>query len=166
MMTTGEVNASNLQVITIDITLMKRYDSVACYFLMTTTSLTIIGAGNHGTGGLIGEADGAVLCVVDGCPNAGLGLDARLVTVSVEDGREAEFRFFLRARDVRILVQLVSLVEGVISCLHRHAAIAHVVVIIAVGFTIHLRTSELGARVVYEAIVHSLPIAGCVALSK
>ena len=58
------------------------------------TRLLILHAAAHavkghrddGVAGL--PADGAVLCVVDNRPNAGLGLDGRLVTVSVVFRRE------------------------------------------------------------------------------
>ena len=156
----GEVAAGNLQVASVQIAPVERYCAVDGYFLEAAAPHAVIGAGDHGADGFIAEADGAVFCVVDGSPNAGFGLDARLITVGIEDGREAEACFILRAGDVRVLVKRVSLIEGVIACLHRHTAVANVVVVIAVGFTIHLSACELGAGVVHEGIVHHVTLAG------
>ena len=69
-MAAGEVNAGNLQVTTVQIALVQRDGTVYGNHLECSSAHAIIGAGNHGTGRLIGEADGAVLCVVDYPPNA------------------------------------------------------------------------------------------------
>ena len=95
----GEVDAGDLQVTAVQITLVQRDGAVGGYLLEAAAAQAIIGAGNHGVGGFIGEADGAVLCIVDGGPDAGLGLDERLVTVGIEDGREAEVCFIFRTGD-------------------------------------------------------------------
>lgn len=39
-------------------------------------------------------------------------------------------------------------------------AVTHVVVVIVVGFAIHLSVGKLGARVVHECIVHDIAFAG------
>ena len=154
----GEVNAGDLQVTTVQVTLVQRDCAVGGYLLEAAAPHGIVGALNYRAGVGVGEAHRTVFSVVDSRPDAGLGLDARLVTVSVEDGREGEVSVILGARDVRVLVKLVSLVEGVIACLHRHTAIAHVVVVIAVSFAIHLSTGEFGAGVVDERIVHHVAL--------
>ena len=91
----GEVDAGDLQVTTVQVTLVQRDGAVDGYLLKAAAAHAVVRAGHHGAGGFIGEADGAVLCIVDGGPDAGLGLDERLVTVGVEDGREAEVCFVL-----------------------------------------------------------------------
>ena len=95
----GEVDAGDLQVTAVQIALVQRYGTVDVYLLEAATAHAVVRAGDHGTGGFVGEADGAVLCVVDGGPDAGLGLDERLVTVGIEDGREAEVCFIFRTGD-------------------------------------------------------------------
>ena len=92
---TGEVDAGDLQVTTVQVALVQRNDAIHCNHLEAAASHAVVGAGNYSSGSLIGEADGAVLCIVDGRPNAGLGLDARLVAIGIEDGREAEACFIL-----------------------------------------------------------------------
>ena len=91
----GEVDAGDLQVTTVQVTLVQRDGAVDGYLLEAATAHAVVRAGDHGAGGFIGEADGALFCVVDGRPDAGLGLDARLITVGIEDGREAEVCFVL-----------------------------------------------------------------------
>ena len=99
MVATGEVDAGDLQVTTVQVTLVLRDGAIHGYLLEASTAHAVVGAGDHGAGGFIGEADGAVLCIVDGGPDAGLGLDERLVTVGVEDGREAEVGFIFCTSD-------------------------------------------------------------------
>ncbi len=163
MVAAGEVDAGDLQVTTVQVTLVQRDGAVDGYLLEASAAHAVVRAGDHGAGGFIGEADGAILCVVDGSPNAGFCLDACLVTIGIEDGREAEVGFIFCTGDVRVLVQRISCV----LCAACHAgalfesggAVAHVVVVIAVGFTIHLCTGKLGAGVVHEGIVHHVTLA-------
>lgn len=91
----GEVDAGDLQVTAIQVALVERYCAVGGYLLEAAATHAVVHAGHHGAGGFIGEADGAVLCVVDGSPDAGFGLDERLVTVSVELRCKGSFRRFL-----------------------------------------------------------------------
>ena len=83
-MATGEVNAGNLQITAVDVALMERSAAIDDYFLISSAPHGIIGAFNHGAGGFVGEADGAVLCVVDGSPNTGLCLDDGLIAVGIK----------------------------------------------------------------------------------
>ena len=99
MVAAGEVDAGDLQVTSVQVTLVQRDGAVGGYFLEAAAAHAVVHAGHHGTGGFIGEADGAVFCVVDGGPDAGFGLDERLVTVGIEDGREAEVCFIFRTGD-------------------------------------------------------------------
>ncbi len=100
----GEVAAGDLQVASVQIAPVERYCAVDGYFLEAAAPHAVIGAGDHGAGGFIGEADGAVFCVVDGSPDAGFGLYRCLIAIGIEDGREAVVCFILRAGDVRVLV--------------------------------------------------------------
>ena len=91
----GEVAASNLQVASVQIALVERYCAVDGDFLEAAASHGVIGAFHDRVAFIIGEADGAIFCVVDGSPDAGFGLDERLVTVSVELRCKGSFRRFL-----------------------------------------------------------------------
>jgi len=83
MVTASEVAASNLEVASVQETLVQRDGAVYGYLLEAAAADAIIGAGNHGAGGLVGEADGALFGVVDGSPNAGLALDACLIAIGI-----------------------------------------------------------------------------------
>ena len=95
VVTAGEVNAGNLQIPTVQVTLVQRDGAVDGYLLEAATPHAVVGAGDHRAGGFIGEADGAVLCVVDGVPDAGRGLYHCLIAIGIEDGRDAEVSFIL-----------------------------------------------------------------------
>lgn len=63
------------------------------------------GASGDGEGGFVGEVDWAILCVVDGGGNAGIGFDESLVTVGVEERNEGYGSVF---GDCCVLVKLIS----------------------------------------------------------
>ena len=82
----GEVNAGNLQITTVQIALVQCYSAVGGYLLEAAAAHAVVCAGNHGAGGFVGEADGAVFCVVDSSPDACLCLDDGLITIRIENG--------------------------------------------------------------------------------
>ena len=110
----GEVAACNLQVASVQIALVERYCAVDGDFLEAAASHAVVHAGHHSAGGFVGEADGAVLCVVDSCPNACFCLYRGLITIGIEGGGEAEFFLVFAAGDGGVLVQRIGFVNGVI----------------------------------------------------
>ena len=72
VMTTGEVNTGNLQVSTVDITLMERYGTVGDYFLERTAA--------HG-----------IICALDGCGTlCGGGAELRPISAAFDSFIDAD----------------------------------------------------------------------------
>ena len=62
-----EVAAGDLQVASVQIAPVQCDGAVDGYLLEAATPHAVVGAGNHGADGFVGEADWAVLCVADVC---------------------------------------------------------------------------------------------------
>lgn len=153
----GEVAGGNLQVTSVDIALMERDAIIDGHLLGGATTQGIVVALDDDTAISTGETNGTVFRVVDYAPGIRRCLDQRLVAIRIEDGDKCRVLILLNGC---VLVERISFVECVIDCLHGHSPISDIVVIVAVGGTVHRGTCQFGARVVHEAVIHSLTVAG------
>lgn len=64
VMAAGEVDAGNLEIAAVDVTLVKHDAAVVCYLLVRAAPHGIILTFDHGASFGFGEAHGAVLCIV------------------------------------------------------------------------------------------------------
>ena len=125
VMAAGEVDAGNLQIPPVDVSLVQRYGAVDTNFLKATAPHEIVGAFNDRAGVIVHEAHGAVFGVVDSCPNTGIGHDEGLVPVSVELRGECFLRIFLNGG---VLIERVGGVNGRVITFHSGGAVANVIV--------------------------------------
>ena len=77
MVAAGEVDSGDLQVASVDEAAVECYAAVGAYLFVAAAALTVVGAFHHDVALAVGEAHGAVLRVVDGGPDTGIGFDAR-----------------------------------------------------------------------------------------
>ena len=86
MVVAGEVDASNLQIATVNIALVKRYRTIGCYLLVGAATLAVISAFHHHVA--VGEVHRAVFGIVGDEPDTCGGFHQRLVAVGIEGGSE------------------------------------------------------------------------------
>ena len=149
VVTAGEVDAGDLQVPTVQVTLVQRDGAVGCYLFVRAATHAIVSAFYHGTGFFISEAYGSIFGVVDGAPDTCFGLDKRLVAIGIELWDERCGTIF---RDGGVLVELTRRV----LCAACHAgagfdsggAVAYVVIGVFVVLAIHHSSNKFGAGVV------------------
>ena len=131
MMTAGEVDAGNLQITAVDVTLVERDGAVDGYLLEAAAPHAVVGAGNYGVRGFVGEADGAVLVVVGDSPAAGACLHAGLIAIGIKLRQEEAF---IILHNAGVLVELISRIDRRFLALHGKIALTDCVCILCLLF--------------------------------
>ena len=164
MSTTGEVERGDLEVASVDVSLVERYCTVYRHLLIRSASHAVVGAFHHGVAFRIGEAYRAVFGIVDDLPDTCFRFNAGLVAVGIEERSEGSFLILLNG------CVLVERIGGVFwAACHAGAvfdsggAVANVVVIVLISLAVHLCSRQFGAGVVGEAIVYHRAFAGGIA---
>ena len=96
----GEVTAGDLQVASIEVSLMERYFSVYCYLFGGAAAHVVIGTFDDRVRLRIVEAYGAVFGIVGDAPDTCGGFHQRLVAIGIEGGGEITHG--------GVLIQLIS----------------------------------------------------------
>lgn len=159
-MTAGEVDAGDLQVPTLQLTLVQRDGAVYGYLLEAATAHGIVGAFNHDVALTIREGDGAVFCVVDCFPDSCFRFNAGLVAVCIE--LRDEFGCSILGNGA-VLVERVGIVHRCRVVLRRELPIADVVVGVLIFLAADCGFLQFGAGVVNEGVVHDAALSGGVA---
>ena len=152
MVTASQITASNLEVATVDVTLVQRDATVGGNLLGGAASVGVVAAFDDGSAIRTREANGAVFCIVLHTPDTGSGLDQRLVAIGIEGGGEIAHG--------GVLVKVVGCVCRHFLTLGGCVSIADIVVGVAVVDAIGRGACQLGTGVMHEAIVHRLAVAG------
>ena len=90
-----EVERGDLEVASVDVSLVERYCTVYRHLLIRSASHAVVGAFHHGVAFRIGEAYRAIFDVVDDLPDTRFRFDAGLVAVSIEERSEGSFLILL-----------------------------------------------------------------------
>ena len=160
MIAAGEVTAGDLQVASVEVSLVQRYCTVACHLLICSASHAVVGAFHYGVAFRIGEAYRAVFGIVDDLPDACFRFDAGLVAVCIEERSEGSFLILLNGC---VLVERIGGVGGGFVTLRCCGAVANVVVIVLIILAVHLCCRQFGAGIVGESIIHYRAFAGGIA---
>ena len=149
----GEVAAGNLQVASVEVTLMKRYAAIDCHLFGGTAAHVIVAALDDGVAFRVGEAHGAVFGIVGDGPGTRGGFHKCPVIGGIEGGCEIT--------DSRVLVEVVGRVVGdYFRCFLCRVSVADVIVVVGVVAAADGGGGELAAVVVAEGVGYRLSVSG------
>ena len=161
MVTAGEITTGDLQVATVDVTLVQRDTAVDCNLLRGAATHVVVLAMHGGDGAvnrLAGKIHRAVFGIVAHRPNTGGGLHAGLVASFIVGWDEVGD---IIHREHGVLVERVALVAGdFFRVFLRGGAVADIVVGVAIAAVVDGGAGELAAGIVAKAVSHRLIIAG------
>ena len=160
MIAAGEVERGDLEVASVDVSLVERYCTVYRHLLIRSASHAVVGAFHHGVAFRIGEAYRAVFGIVDDLPYTCFRFDAGLVAVCIEERGKCRFLILLNGG---VLVERIGNVGRGFVSLRCRDAIADVVVMVLISLTVHLCSRQFGAGIVGESIIHYRTFAGGIA---
>ena len=140
MMDAGEVDAGNLQIVAVDIALMKCDNAVDDYFLVRASAIGIIGIFYDHVVFAVRERYGAILCVVHGRPNTGFRFEESLIAIGVELRDECGSSVL---GDGGVLVEIVSIIHRDVVVLYGGLPVANVVVGVFVVCVLYLCFHQL-----------------------
>ncbi len=160
MIAAGEVERGNLEIASVDVSLMQRYCTVACHLLICSASHAVVDAFHYGVAFCVGEAYRAIFGIVDDLPDTRFRFDAGLVAICIELWGECRFLILLNGG---VLVERIGGVGGGFVTLRCCGAVANVIVIVLIIVTAYLCCRQFGAGVVGEAIVYHRTFAGGIA---
>ncbi len=156
----GEVDTGDLQVATIDVTLVECDAAVDGHFLVGAAALAVVRAFHHGVAITVGEGNRSIFGVVDGAPDAGIGLDERLVAIGIELRDECSGTVLA---DGGVLIECVGIVHGDIISFCCLLSVADVIIGVLVVCAVDCGRGQLGAGIMSEGVVHDLAVAGGIA---
>ena len=153
----GEVHTGDLQVVSVDITLVQCYAAVGGDLLCGAAAHVVVLAvdGRAAAAVYLREVGGTVFSIVADGSDAGAGLYPGLVAVGIVVRNEVGE---IIHREHGVLVEII----GQIICAACHAgavydsggAVADIVVIVGISGAVHLGAGQLTAGVVAEGVCH------------
>ena len=151
MIAAGEVERGNLEIASVDVSLMQRYCTVACHLLICSAAHAVVGAFHYGVAFRVGKAYRAIFGVVNDLPDTRFCFDAGLVAICIEERGECSFLILLNGG---ILIERIGGVGGGFVTLYCGYSITDVVVIVLIIVTVYQCSRQFGAGVMSETIVH------------
>ena len=110
MIAAGEVERGNLEIASVDVSLMQRYCTVACHLLICSAAHAVVGTFHHSVAFCVGEAYRAIFGIVDDLPDTRFRFNAGLVAVCIELWGECRCRILLNGG------VLVERIGGIACC--------------------------------------------------